>query len=96
MEIVILRRTEWEYPVSHLAVRHARQAKQKRIIARLSRLREGVMELKIDFGPGYRVYLSRQSPVMVLPLCGGDKADQSRDIQQSIDYLNDWKQRGKP
>lgn len=59
-------------------------------------LRDGVQELKIDHGPGYRVYLSRQGPVLVLLLCGSDKADQNRAIKQAIDYLNDWKQRGKP
>jgi putative addiction module killer protein len=91
---------EWLYAMQD-------KAGQKRIVARLARvtagnlgdckpLRDGVMELKIDFGPGYRVYLSRQGPVLVLLLCGGDKADQSRDIQRAIDYLNDWKQRGKP
>ena len=59
-------------------------------------LRDGVQELKIDIGPGYRVYLSRQGPVLVLLLCGSDKGDQDRAIKQAIDYLNDWKQRGKP
>jgi len=59
-------------------------------------LRDGVQELKIDIGPGYRVYLSRQGPVLVLLLCGGDKGGQSRDIERAIGYLNDWKQRGKP
>lgn len=59
-------------------------------------LREGVQELRIDHGPGYRVYLSKQGPVFVLLLCGGDKSDQTRDINRAIEYLNDWKQRGKP
>lgn len=78
-----------------------------RIAARLARVeagnfgdckpvREGVMELRIDHGPGYRVYLSRQGPVVVLLLCGSDKNDQDRAINQAIDYLNDWKGRGKP
>ena len=59
-------------------------------------LRDGVQELRIDYGPGYRVYLSRQGPVMVLLLCGSDKSDQDRAIKQAIECLNDWKQRGKP
>ena len=58
-------------------------------------LRDGVQELRIDHGPGYRVYLSRQGPVLVLLLCGSDKADQNRAITQAIEYLNDWKERGK-
>jgi len=59
-------------------------------------VRDGVQELRIDYGPGYRVYLSRQGPVLVLLLCGSDKGDQSRTIAQAVEYLNDWKQRGKP
>ena len=59
-------------------------------------VREGVQELRIDYGPGYRVYLSRQGPVLVLLLCGSDKRSQSREIEKAIEYLNDWKQRGKP
>ena len=59
-------------------------------------LRDGLQELRIDYGPGYRVYLSRQGPVLVLLLCGSDKSDQNRAIKQAIDYLNDWKERGKP
>ena len=59
-------------------------------------LRDGVQELRIDYGPGYRVYLSRQGRVLVLLLCGSDKSDQNRAIKQAIDYLNDWKERGKP
>ncbi len=78
-----------------------------RIRARLARLeagqwgdctplREGVLELRVDHGPGYRVYLSRQGPVLVLLLCGSDKRDQEREIARAIACLNDWKQRGKP
>ena len=59
-------------------------------------LRDGVQELRIDHGPGYRVYLSRQGPVLVLLLCGSDKGDQGRTIAKAIEYLSDWKQRGKP
>lgn len=59
-------------------------------------LRDGVQELRIDYGPGYRVYLSRQGPVLVLLLCGSDKSDQATAIKQAIDYLTDWKERGKP
>ncbi len=59
-------------------------------------LREGVQELRIDHGPGYRVFISRQGPVVVLLLCGSDKGNQDRAIERAIDYLNDWKQRGKP
>ena len=61
-------------------------------------LSDGVQELRIDYGPGYRVYLSRQGPVVVvvLLLCGSDKNDQRKAIKQAIEYLKDWKQRGEP
>lgn len=58
--------------------------------------RDGVQELRIDFGPGYRAYLSRQGAVLVLLLCGSDKADQDRAIRQAVACLEDWKRRGKP
>lgn len=41
---------------------------------------EGVSEMRIHHGPGYRVYLMRQGPVVYLLLCGGDKKSQRRDI----------------
>ncbi|MBC7621727.1 MAG: type II toxin-antitoxin system RelE/ParE family toxin [Candidatus Saccharibacteria bacterium] len=59
-------------------------------------VRDGVQELRVDVGPGYRVFLSRQGPVLVLLLCSSDKSDQNRAIEQAIEYLDDWKQRGKP
>ena len=59
-------------------------------------LRDGVQELRINHGAGYRVYLSRQGSVLVLLLNGSDKADQAREIARAIEYLKDWKERGKP
>lgn len=57
-------------------------------------LRDGVQEIRIDYGPGYRMYLSRQGKVIVLLLCGSDKREQDRAIEKAIDYLKDWKRRG--
>ena len=59
-------------------------------------LREGVQELRIDYGPGYRVLVSQQGPVLVLLLCGSDKGGQERAIERAIGYLKDWKKRGSP
>ncbi len=44
---------------------------------------EGVSELRINYGPGYRVYYVRRGKVYVLLLCGGDKATQERDIRRA-------------
>ncbi|HEY4046245.1 MAG TPA: type II toxin-antitoxin system RelE/ParE family toxin [Acidobacteriaceae bacterium] len=52
---------------------------------------EGVHELRIDFGPGYRVYFAEDGPKIVLLLCGGDKADQKRNIRTAIKYWRDYK-----
>ena len=41
---------------------------------------EGVNELKIDHGPGFRVYFVRRGEILIVLLCGGDKASQARDI----------------
>lgn len=43
----------------------------------------GVSELRIDYGPGYRVYFTRRGNVVVILLCGGDKQTQSRDIARA-------------
>ena len=43
----------------------------------------GVSELRIDYGPGYRVYFVRRGALMILLLCGGDKGSQSRDIARA-------------
>ncbi len=76
-----------------------------RIRARLARLqvgnfgdckpvRDGIQELRIDHGPGYRVYLSRQGPIMVLLLGGSSKSDQDKAIRQALIHLAEWKERG--
>ena len=44
---------------------------------------EGVSELRIDVGPGYRVYYTERHGALVILLCGGDKSSQARDIQRA-------------
>lgn len=53
----------------------------------------GVSELRVHWGPGYRVYFARAGTVIVLLLCGGDKATQQRDIEHAKAYLQDYKSR---
>ena len=47
-------------------------------------LKGGVREMKIDFGPGYRVYFTERAGEVVILLCGGDKTTQSADIAAAI------------
>ncbi len=54
---------------------------------------EGVSELKVDIGTGYRVYFGRHGQTLVILLCGGDKGSQQTDIAQAKSYWTDWKRR---
>lgn len=54
---------------------------------------EGVMELKIDFGPGYRVYFGQVGTKLVILLCAGDKSTQSKDIKKAKMYWEEYRSR---
>jgi putative addiction module killer protein len=79
-------------------------ATRARIVARLDRLKagllgdwkrvgEGVCELRIDLGPGYRVYYGQQGNALILLLCGGDKRTQAKDIVNAQAYWKDYQAR---
>ena len=55
-------------------------------------LTDGVSELKIDFGPGYRVYYTRQGQRLLLLLIGGDKSTQQKDIETAIHLARNFKE----
>ena len=76
------------------------RAGRARIQARIERLRfgnpgqhrnlkHGVSELKIDVGPGYRVYYTRRDEVLIILLCGGDKSSQRADIKLAYELIDD-------
>ena len=50
----------------------------------------GISELRIDYGPGYPIYIAHRAPSLVLLLTGGDKSRQSADIQQARDIARAW------
>lgn len=56
---------------------------------------ESVFELKIDFGPGYRIYYAKTGKTIILLLCGGSKRTQKKDIVKAKDYYQDFIMRGK-
>jgi putative addiction module killer protein len=75
-----------------------------RIVARLDRLKAGllgdwksigggVFELRIDVGPGFRVYYGQDGKTLILLLCGGDKRTQAKDIENAHSYWKDYKAR---
>ncbi|HET7305348.1 MAG TPA: type II toxin-antitoxin system RelE/ParE family toxin [Segeticoccus sp.] len=51
---------------------------------------QGVWEMRIDHGPGYRVYFLRRRETLVILLCGGEKSTQRRDIEQAHGMAKDW------
>lgn len=51
----------------------------------------GVSELRIDAGPGYRVYYATRGEELILLLAGGDKSTQARDIEAALALWQDWK-----
>lgn len=55
--------------------------------------RDGVWELRIDVGPGYRVYYTEVKKTIVLLLCAGTKRGQAHDITKAVDYWKDYQQR---
>ncbi|WP_040566088.1 type II toxin-antitoxin system RelE/ParE family toxin [Magnetospirillum molischianum] len=72
---------------------------QERIAQRIVRLQaglfgdakffDGIGELRVDHGPGYRVYFVRRGTVLVILLCGGDKSTQARDIGKAKEMAED-------
>lgn len=86
--------TEWLYGLRDVMGR-------KRILARVSRLQQGnygdcesvgdgVTELRLFFGAGYRVYFGEKDGQIVVLLCGGDKSTQSKDIEQAKAFWQEY------
>ena len=67
---------------------------RSRILVRIDRLElgnfgdakffHGIGELRIDYGPGYRVYFARRGDTVVILLCGGEKSSQARDVRKAV------------
>lgn len=54
-------------------------------------LREGIFEIRIDYGPGYRLYCIKCGQLTVVLLVGGDKGSQDRDIEKAITIAKNWR-----
>ena len=87
---------EWFADVEPVA-----RAKVARAIARMEQgnlsnvkpVGDGVLEHRLDFGPGYRVYFGRDGEVLVILLTGGTKQRQQREIAAAIDMWADYRRR---
>lgn len=92
-------------PFAQWLARLADRQARARIVVRMGRLAEtgnfgdcksvgeGVWELRLDWGPGYRVYYAKAGASLVLLLIGGDKRTQQADISAARDYWRDWRSR---
>jgi putative addiction module killer protein len=96
--IEVIRSSVFDQWMSGLRDRRA----MARIAARIDRLASGnpgdvqpvgeaVSEMRINYGPGYRVYFIQQGKVLVVLLCGGDKSTQERDIREAKALAGQWK-----
>jgi putative addiction module killer protein len=53
---------------------------------------DGISEMRVDYGPGYRVYFLQRADVLIVLLCGGDKSTQDKDIKQAKAIAQRWKE----
>ena len=94
-------------PYAQWLVRLADRQARARVLVRVNRmaagnfgdckpLANGVWALRIDCGPGYRVYYAQAGKRLILLLVGGDKRKQQADITAALEYWTDWQQRRTP
>ena len=104
IEIIAYRTTQGKIPYQDWLQSLRDSQIKARIRTRVDRLRlgnfgdckgvgEGISELRIHFGPGYRIYFAQDGQTLVVLLCGGDKSTQSRDIEKAKFYWQDYKRR---
>ena len=104
MELFRYRREDGGEPFTEWLAGLRDKAAEARIRVRLRRVEagnfgdcepvgEGVTELRIHLGAGYRVYFGRHDKTLVILLCGGDKSSQAADIRRAKDFWSEWKKR---
>jgi putative addiction module killer protein len=104
-EIVVYKQDSGRCPYDDWFLRLRDKKAQARIITRLRQVQagnlgdhaavgEGVLELRVHVGAGYRVYCGRSGAELVVLLCGGDKSSQSKDIQRAKEFWRNWRKSG--
>jgi putative addiction module killer protein len=96
--VTALRRTDefarWLRGLRDLRAKAIVQARVERLISGnpgdVRPVGAGVSELRINFGPGYRVYFQQRGAVLIILLAGGDKSTQAKDIRTAIDLANSY------
>jgi putative addiction module killer protein len=87
--------TRWLNSLKDSRIRRCILARLRRIeqgnFGDCKHLREGVYELRLFFGPGYRIYFGKEENRLVVLLCGGDKSSQDKDLQKAIQYWRVYK-----
>lgn len=102
-EVVVFRAREGRVPFEEWLEDLKDKRAVARVLARLARVRQGnlgdcksvgdgVSELRVDYGPGYRVYFGQQGRTLVVLLCGGDKRTQDRDIRRAKQFWREFKE----
>lgn len=90
--------TEWLFSLRDIITRH-------RIETRIDRIRQGnygdhkrfhgIIELRLNFGKGYRLYCGEDGHTLVILLMGGDKSSQHKDIKKALEYWRDYYEQKK-
>lgn len=104
--IVLFQDAAGKEPYTEWFIRLRQPATRQRIVSRILRvehgnygdfksLKDGVFELRLDFGPGYRIYFGEDGDTIVVLLCGGTKGTQTKDIEMAKAYWKEYQGHGE-
>ena len=86
---------KWEHKLKNKLTKAAIAARLFRLanglVGDVSPVGDGISELRIHYGPGYRIYFQQHKKEIILLLCGGDKSSQRRDITNAKKLAKEWK-----
>jgi len=86
---------DWLNSIKDIVVKARIKSRLERIdkgnLEDIKNLKGGLYELRLFFGPGYRIYYGKIKRTIILLLCGGDKNSQEKDIKKARKYFNEYK-----